>query len=57
MISLHLPHDQLKDNLNKFINRVFRFKNKSYSNPNISTKKAYFCIVEALIKFVLVNKV
>ena len=48
MIFLHftqytsIHHDQLKGNLNKFINRVFEFKNKVYLITNNSTNKAYF---------------
>ena len=37
-----IPHDQLKDNLSKFVIRVFEFKDKQFIIPNIQTKKAYF---------------
>ena len=37
-----IPHDQLKDNLSKFITRVFDFKQKPFIIPNMYTKKAYF---------------
>ena len=39
-----IPHDQLKDNLFRFINRVFDFKDKPFITPNIYTKKAYFSL-------------
>jgi hypothetical protein len=37
-----IPHNQLKDNMLKFINRVFEFKDKPFIIPNMFTKKAYF---------------
>ena len=37
-----IPHDQLKNNLKKFVERIFEFKEKLYIIPNIFTKKAYF---------------
>ena len=37
-----IPHQQLKDNLSKFVDRVFQFKEKDYIVPNFYTKKAYF---------------
>ena len=37
-----IPHQQLKDNLRKFVERVFDFKEKDYIIPNLYTKKAYF---------------
>ena len=37
-----IPHQQLKDNLTKFVERVFAFKDKDYITPNLHTKKAYF---------------
>ena len=37
-----IPHDQLKNNLSTFINKVFEFKEKSYIIPNLFKKKAYF---------------
>ena len=37
-----IPHQQLKDNLSKFVKRVFQFKDKEYIIPNLYTKKAYF---------------
>ena len=37
-----IPHAQLKDNLLKFVNRIFEFKDKLYIIPNLYTKKAYF---------------
>ena len=37
-----IPHSQLKDNLYKFVNRIFEFKDKDYIIPNLYTKKAYF---------------
>ena len=37
-----IPHDQLKNNLELFVNKVFTFKDKQYIIPNLFTKKAYF---------------
>ena len=37
-----IPHQQLKDNLCKFVNKVFEFKNKTFIIPNSFNKKAYF---------------
>jgi hypothetical protein len=37
-----IPHYQLKSNLEKFVKRVFEFKEKSYIVPNLFTKKGYF---------------
>ena len=37
-----IPHQQLKDNLSKFVDRVFNFKDKEFIIPNLYTKKAYF---------------
>ena len=37
-----IPHDQLKLNLEKFVNRIFEFKEKVFLTPNLFTKKAYF---------------
>ena len=37
-----IPHQQLKDNLSKFVERVFTFKDKEYIVPNLYTRKAYF---------------
>ena len=40
-----IPHDQLKNNLSTFINKVFEFIEKSYIIPNLFKKKAYFAKV------------
>ena len=37
-----IPHDQLKNNLHKFIDRIFTFKEKLFITPNTYTKRAYF---------------
>ena len=37
-----IPHQQLKDNLCKFVNKVFEFKNKTFIIPNSFNKRAYF---------------
>lgn len=37
-----IPHSQLKDNLNKFVDRIFNIKEKQFIIPNCRTKKAYF---------------
>ena len=37
-----IPHNQLIDNLTKFVEWVFDFKNKQFILPNLYTSKAYF---------------
>ena len=37
-----IPHPQLKENLIKFVERIFGFKNKTFIIPNLYTKRAYF---------------
>ena len=37
-----IPHQQLKENMSKFVHRVFEFKDKEYIIPDLYTKKAYF---------------
>ena len=37
-----IPHDQLKDNLTNFVNRMFEIKNKKYILCNEFMKNAYF---------------
>lgn len=37
-----IPHDQLKCNLKKFVDRVFDFKDKQFIIPNTYTKRGYF---------------
>ena len=37
-----IPHHQLKTNLEKFVNRIFEFKEKNFIFPNLYTKRAYF---------------
>ena len=37
-----IPHDQLKSNLCKFVDRIFDIKNKKYIVCNLYTKYAYF---------------
>ena len=53
-----IPHDQLQDNLRKFITRVFDFKQKPFVIPNIATKRAYFSAVtvEVQTRLVLVRR-
>ena len=50
-----IPHDQLKNNLFRFINRVFDFKAKPFITPNIFTKRLILAWDVALIKVVLVK--
>ena len=51
-----IPHQQLKDNLYKFIERVFDFKDKEFIIPNLYTKKAYFSNVNCKHKKVCFSK-
>ena len=37
-----IPHNQLKDNLSKFVNRIFDIKNKNFVVCNEYLKNAYF---------------
>ena len=37
-----IPHDQLKGNLENFVNRIFEFKEKAFITPNLYTKRGYF---------------
>ena len=37
-----IPHDQLKLNLEKFVNRIFEFEEKLFLTHNLFTKRAYF---------------
>ena len=51
-----IPHQQLKDNLSKFVERVFAFKDKEYIIPNLYTRKAYFSISSCKDKKVCFSK-
>ena len=52
-----IPHPQLKDNLNNFLNRIFDIKSKCFVVCNLFSKCAYFSdsnsISKSCIKFTL----
>ena len=37
-----IPHSQLKNNLEKFVHRIFEFKENEFIVPNLFTKRGYF---------------
>ena len=41
-----IPHNQLKDNLKEFVDRVFEFKGKKFIIPNDYKKTAYFSDID-----------
>ena len=51
-----IPHQQLKDNLSSFVERVFTFKDKEFIVPNLYTKKAYFTSINCKHKKVCFSK-
>ena len=48
-----IPHSQLKQNMKRFVERVFDFKDKSFIVPNLYKKKAYFsdCSSKSKVQF------
>ena len=59
LLTLHtsIPHPQLKDNLNNFLNRIFDIKSKCFIVCNLFSKCVYFSdsnsISKSCIKFTL----